>query len=153
MLRHCPDARYTQCILPVLDGILPEPHNSDILDLQFVMGCWHAYAKLRIHTEETLTSFEQITADLGILLRHFAGVTCKGFNTTELPRESRARMRRAANTSGRTSTGGARPKAFNLNTYKLHALGDYPLAIHERGTTDNYTSQWVRGIITLFCHD
>ena len=130
----------------MLDGILPEPHNTSILDLVFVMGCWHAYAKLRVHTEDTLTSFEQLTADLGVLLRHFAEVTCKGFNTAELPRESRARIRRAADTagSGGTSTGGARPKAFNLNTYKLHALGDYPQAIRERGTTDNYTSQWVR---------
>ena len=116
------------------------------------MGCWHAYAKLRIHTEDTLTSFEQLTTDLGVLFRHFAGVTCKGFNTTELPRESRARMRRGADTlsSGGASTGGARPKVFNLNTYKLHALGDYPQAIRERGTTDNYTSQWVSSTIALF---
>jgi len=76
----------------VLDGILQEPHNSNILDLVFVMGCWHAYAKLRIQTEDTLASFEQLTADLGALFRHFAGVTCKELNTTGLPRESRARM-------------------------------------------------------------
>jgi len=116
------------------------------------MGCWHAYAKLRIHTEDTLASFEQLTTDLGVLFRHFVGVTCKEFNTTELPRESRARMRRGADTlsSGGASTGGARPKAFNLNTYKLHALGDYPQAIRERGTTDNYTSQWVSSTMTLF---
>ena len=122
------------------------------MDLVFVMGCWHAYAKLCVQTEDTLASFEQLTADLGALFRHFAGVTCKELNTTELPRESRARMRRAADAggSGGTSTGGAKPKAFNLNTYKFHALGDYPQAIDERGTTDNYTSQWVRiSIIAL----
>ena len=127
------------------------------------MGCWHAYAKLRIHTEDTLTSFEQLTVDLGVLLRHFAEVTCKGFSTVELPRESRARMRRATATpaSGGTSAGGARAKSFNLSTYKLHALGDYPQTIRERGTTDNYTTQWVRGTIgtvhqlasTDHCHD
>ena len=132
----------------MLDRILPEPHNSNILDLVFVMGCWHAYAKLRVHTEETLTSFEQLTTDLGVLLRHFAEVTCKEFNTMELPRESRARIRRAADKSGSggASTSGARPKAFNLSTYKLHALGDYPQTIRECGTTDNYTSQWVSTI-------
>ena len=115
------------------------------------MGCWHAYAKLRIHTEDTLASFEQLTVDLGVLLRHFAEVTCKGFNTMELPRETRARIRRAADMpgSGGGSTSGAKPKTFNLNTYKLHALGDYPQAIRERGTTDNYTSQWVRSCLTL----
>ena len=45
---------------------------------------------------------------------------------------------------------GARPKGFNLNTYKLHALGDYPQTIRERGTTDNYTSQWVRSNMEPF---
>ena len=34
--------------------------------------------------------------------------------------------------------------------YKLHALGDYPQTIRERGTTDNYTSQWVRSTMALF---
>lgn len=109
------------------------------------MGCWHAYAKLRLHTEDTLASFEQVTTDLGILLREFA-VTCTNINTTELPKEQQARIRAAAkkgpNTSGQ-SAGGVRAKKFSLSTYKLHALGDYPKTIRERGATDNYTSQWV----------
>ena len=134
-----------QCILPVLDGLLPAPHNAAILDLVFVMGCWHAYAKLRLHTEQTLASFERLTADLGTLLRHFSTTTCGGFNTTELPRERAARARRAANAPGSaTSAGGSKAKGFNLSTYKLHALGDYPQTIRQRGTTDNYTSQRVR---------
>ena len=134
-----------QCALPVLDGLLPEPHNSAILDLVFVMGCWHAYAKLRLHTEQTLTSFECLTVDLGTLLRHFSTVTCAAFKTKELPRERAARIRRAANNPGSaTSGGGTRTKGFNLSIYKLHALGDYPQTIRERGTTDNYTSQRVR---------
>ena len=129
----------------MIDGLLPAPHNDAILDLVFVMGCWHAYAKLRLHTEHTLTSFEQLTADLGVLLRHFTMVTCPAFNTVELPRESAARLRRTANNPGAraSGSGGARLKTFNLNTYKIHALGDYPQTIRERGTTDNYTSQRV----------
>jgi hypothetical protein len=128
----------------VLDGLLPEPHNSAILDLVFAMGCWHAYAKLRLHTEKTLESFERLTSDLGILLRHFSNVTCEAFKTMELDKERAARMRRAANSNKPTGTaGGAQSKGFNLNTYKFHALGDYPQTIRERGTTDNYTSQWV----------
>ena len=116
-----------------------------ILDLVFVMGCWHAYAKLRLHTEQTLASFERLTTDLGILLRHFSTVTCAAFRTKELPRERAARIRRTANTPGSvTSSGGLKTKGFNLSTYKLHALGDYPQTIRERGTTDNYTSQRVR---------
>jgi len=133
-----------QCALPVLDGLLPEPHNSTVLDLVFVMGCWHAYAKLRLHTEKTLASFERLTADLGTLLRHFSTVTCLAFKTIELPRERAARIRKVANTPGSTTTGGgSRTKVFNLSTYKLHALGDYPQTIRERGTTDNYTTQRV----------
>ena len=129
----------------MIDGLLPAPHNDAILDLVFVMGCWHAYAKLRLHTERTLSSFEQLTADLGVLLRHFTLVTSPAFNTVELPRESAARLRRAANNPGgrASGSGGARVKTFNLNTYKIHALGDYPQTIQERGTTDNYTSQRV----------
>ena len=126
------------------------------MDLVFVMGCWHAYAKLRLHTEHTLTSFECLTADLGVLLRHFSLVTCPAFNTTELPRESAARLQRAANNpSARAAgSGGVRAKTFNLKTYKIHALGDYPTTIRERGTTDNYTTQRVReraAIQTTYC--
>ena len=84
--------------------------------------------------------------DLGILLRHFTTVTCEAFKTKELPREKAARLRRAAasGTTPAASGGTAKPKGFNLNTYKLHALGDYPRTIRERGTTDNYTTGRVR---------
>ena len=115
------------------------------MDLVFVMGCWHAYAKLRLHTERTLASFKRLTTDLGVLLRYFAIVTCPAFNTTELPHESAARLRRAANNPGVRASGGGgvRTKTFNLKMYKIHTLGDYPQTIRERGTTDNYTSQRV----------
>ena len=53
-----------QCILPVLDGLLPEPHKSNTLDLVFVMGCWHAYVKLRV-TEHTLTYLNRSPLILG----------------------------------------------------------------------------------------
>jgi hypothetical protein len=99
----------------------------------------------RLHTEQTLASFERLTADLGTLLRHFSTVICAAFSTTELPRERAARIRRTANSPGSTtSSGGAKAKGFNLSTYKLHALGNYPQTIREHGTTDNYTSQRVR---------
>ena len=109
------------------------------------MGCWHAYAKLRLHTEETLASFEQVTADLGALLHKFAIATCCELQTIELPRERAAQIRGAAKAGGAgPSAGTTKAKEFSLSTYKLHALGDYPLTIRERGTTDNYTTQWVR---------
>jgi hypothetical protein len=33
-----------------------------------------------------------------------------------------------------------RPKTFNLNTYKTHALGDYAAAVIRYGTTDSYST-------------
>ena len=37
------------------------------------------------------------------------------------------------------------PKAFNLNTYKFHSLGDYANTIRQYGTTDSYSTQLVHG--------
>jgi hypothetical protein len=138
----------------VLDGLFPSPHNETIMDLVFVMGCWHSYAKLRVHTEHTLASFECLTKDLGILLRHFAVTTCDAFKTMELPKERAACLRRAAAGAPAqvTTGGGVKVKGFNLKTYKLHALGDYPQTIQERGTTDNYTSARVRDQPGLLLH-
>ena len=137
-------------MLPVLNGLLPSPHNEAVLDLVFVMGCWHAYAKLHLHTELTLTLFEHVTTDLGTLLRHFTTVTCVAFKTKELPQEKAARLQRvaASGTAPAISGGAAKPKAFNLCTYKLHTLGNYPRTICERGTTNNYTTGRVRAVHT-----
>ena len=66
----------------------------------------------------------------------------------ELPSETAARWQRKEgklnnSDSRRHNPSGARPKLFNLNTYKLHALGDYVHTIHMFGTTDSYTTQIV----------
>lgn len=38
---------------------------------------------------------------------------------------------------------GRRPKTFNINTYKYHALGDYAVTIRQFGTTDSYSTERV----------
>ena len=38
---------------------------------------------------------------------------------------------------------GRRRRTFNMSTYKIHALGDYPRAIWMFGTTDGFTTQVV----------
>ncbi|KIM83848.1 hypothetical protein PILCRDRAFT_68635, partial [Piloderma croceum F 1598] len=43
-----------QCAIPVFDGLLPEPHNSAVLDLLFVIAHWHGLAKLHMHHDLTL---------------------------------------------------------------------------------------------------
>jgi hypothetical protein len=85
-----------QCAIPVFDGLLPEPHNQQILDLLFVAAHWHSMAKLRMHTDFTLDIMDAATASLGEELRKFNDVTCTAFITRELEREYEARSRRQA---------------------------------------------------------
>jgi hypothetical protein len=129
-----------------------------VLDLLFELAVWHGYAKLRLHTEVTLGLFETATKSLGVALRQFQGRTCTAFATVELPQEEAARGRRtaalAAKGKSRTLNGKAKArckaKMFNLSTYKLHALGDYPATISRYGPTDNYTTQVVSPALQCF---
>ena len=141
----------------MFDGLLFPPHNKAVLDLLFDMATWHAYAKLRQHTEYTLRSFEVKTRDLGDQLRHFSRHTCPAFQTKELPGEVAARGRRQVANQKTRALSGKQParkpqnrehpdesvKTFNLSTPKVHALGDYPSTIRWLGTTDSYSTQRV----------
>lgn len=139
-----------QCAIPVFNGLLPEPHNSNILRLLFQLSTWHGFAKLRIHTDETLQIMDDVTATLGAELRSFQSHTCSSFSTKELKRESEGRYRRQVRTK---NSSGQHPKesipsaytrhekTLNLQTYKLHALGDYTETIRRYGTTDSYSTQ------------
>jgi hypothetical protein len=64
------------------------------MSLLFRLAEWHALAKLRMHTESTLTQMEKVTAIIGRQLRDFCNITCKAFKTTELPKEAEARARK-----------------------------------------------------------
>ncbi|KAG6915518.1 hypothetical protein DXG01_011049 [Tephrocybe rancida] len=137
-----------QCAIPAFDGLLPEPHNSRVLDILFICGTWHSLAKLRMHTDLTLTSLDEATRALGSGLRRFVSTTCASFSTRELPREAEARARRAANEKKNVppapSAPGAsaqRAKTLNLDTYKFHALRDVAGHIREFGTTDSYSTE------------
>lgn len=135
---------HPQCIIPVFDGLLPEPHNTAVLQLLSVCAEWHGLAKLRMHTDHTLELFRQTTVTLGQKFRAFVKDTCSAFNTRELQREADARARRQAKngtTAGTNST--RRPRTFNLQTYKFHALGDYEATIRRYGTTDSYSTEIV----------
>lgn len=146
---HAIGSYYSQCIIPVIEGLLPEKDEKFALDLIFTLATWHAYAKLRLHTDHTLASFDALTRPLGAALRHFGGKFSDRFDTKELPKEADARKRREAKASkkkGKTTNrrkGGDGKVRFNLSTYKLHALGDYANTIRRRGTTDSYSTQMV----------
>jgi hypothetical protein len=114
------------------------------------MAEWHALAKMRLHSDETLALLEKSLRRLGAQLRKFSKITCSAFRTFELPGETAARHRNKNHTSESQPSmkaAGPRPKLFNLFTYKMHALGDYMQSIKVFGTTDSYTTQVVS---TLF---
>lgn len=129
-----------------------------MLTLLFRLAEWHALAKLRMHTESTLTHMEQVTKTLGYELRQFSSVTCAAFKTKETPKEADARNRRrnqkratedAARskppdeTNSQRRSNESKPKTLNLFVYKIHALGDYPSTIRLFGTTDSFSTQIV----------
>lgn len=136
--------RESQCIIPVFDGLLPDPHNAAILQLLSVCAQWHGLAKLRMHTDHTLKLLNITTVALGQKFRAFANDTCSAFNTRELQREVEARARRQAS-KGTTAVANStrRPKKLNLQTYKFHSLGDYEATIRRYGTTDSYSTEVV----------
>ena len=133
----------------MIEGLLPtQKDKDDILDLIFLLTTWHAYAKLRLHTNNTLASFDALTKPLGAALRNFGGKFSDRFETKELPKEADAWKRREASkkSQGKASSkrkGSGTKVKFNLSTYKLHALGDYVNTIRRRGTTDSYSTQMV----------
>ncbi|KAJ7651841.1 hypothetical protein B0H17DRAFT_900963, partial [Mycena rosella] len=133
-----------QCLMPALEGLLPEPHNTILLDLWFTLATWHAYAKLRMHSSSTVRRFTNITTELGSQAQRFIRTTCAAFETYELPKETTQRARRDAqikSTSGGTSSSsGKKRKSWNTATYKYHSLGDYPDVILQFGTTDLYST-------------
>ncbi|KAJ7732533.1 hypothetical protein B0H16DRAFT_1770162 [Mycena metata] len=119
----------------------------------------------------TLTHFAKLTPELGRLMRDFEKTTCAAYETFELPRETAARGRReqraaeakaaaagtavadpasipaivpaaaAAAPALPTKSTSSKKKTLNLNTYKFHAMGDYPSTIPLFGPTDIYSTQ------------
>lgn len=123
------------------------------------MATWHSYGKLRMHTTHTINSFRTQTKELGSQFRRYVNKVCSQYKTKKLPGEAAASYRRQA---AKVKKGGSAPqqpnqssmgsksrkdtnfKKFNLETYKIHALGDYADHIERFGTTDCFTTQQVR---------
>lgn len=92
--------------------------------------------------------FDAVMVYVGTSTRRFASVTCRKYDTQELPRESAARGRRHAARVGQGSTATRaitrKRKAYNVpNTFKYHSLPHYPSAIRNFGPTDGFTTQIV----------
>lgn len=137
-----------QCAIPAFEGLFPDSIENAVQELLFVLADWHALAKLRLHTESTLTSLELATRILGQHLRHFADNVANTVATRETPRERAARAKRAAKKATEpqgapSSSISAKEKPYTLDRYKLHALGDYPNQIRLFGTLDVTSTQLV----------
>ena len=146
-----------KCIIPAIEGLLPPACEQQVLTLLYVLVQWHGLAKLRRHTNKTVDVLRQATIRLGHELREFRRYT-SDIEVYETPKEVATRQRRTRIK--------ARPRAalaldsdcfdemekaeparrrayFNLETSKLHALGDYPDMIETMGTTDSFSTQTV----------
>ncbi|KAH9924456.1 uncharacterized protein B0H18DRAFT_1105032 [Fomitopsis serialis] len=141
-----------QCIMPVFEGLLPPPHDDLVMSLLFTLAFWHALAKLRLHTEETVAIFHGVTWELGRTTREFAATTCEAYDTQELPAEEAARgcrtaamrakkssrsKKKVSSSKGATKNApGPKRKTLNLKTGKWHSLGDYAWMVGWYGTHD-----------------
>jgi hypothetical protein len=140
--------------MPVFEGLFPEGHDEVVQSLLYRFAQWHALAKLRMHSETTLSMLDKTFKCLSRQLRDFCDYTCTAFTTMELPKEKAARERKAASQrpdigNPDSQSGGQKAKKFNLNTYTFHAMGDYLQTIRFFGTTDSFTSQIVRASLLL----
>jgi len=123
-----------------------------VMTLLYRIAEWHAFAKLRLHTESTLQFLERRTTELGQLTRKFRDATQSAFATFELPKETEARKRRQNSGKGKekAAAGGKKSKILNLFTYKWHALGDYVSAIRLFGSTDGFSTQVVSNFFPMY---
>ena len=139
----------------MFEGLLPARHNAIIANLLFDLTTWHAYAKLRLHTDTSLGFFATATHILGATMRRFVKRTCAAYDMRELPHEMAARgrckaamIKKGLNSGKDISTtkfsSEKLQKVFNLVTYKYHALSDYVRTILHFGTTDSISTQVVR---------
>jgi hypothetical protein len=95
---------FKQCALPAFDSLLPEPHNSVVNSLLFVLAEWHALAKLRLHTEATVRLLESKTVELAKHVHSFMEITCQAIETVETTKEYAARLKRAAKKAKKPSS-------------------------------------------------
>lgn len=132
-----------QCAIPAFEALLPEPHNSILMELLYICAQWHALAKLRLHNDFTIAFLDYATKILGSHMRHFSQEVCSRIPTKELSKEAEARARKEGTVAGK---GKATKKLAKLAifTIKFHFLGDYISTIRWFGTTDSYSTETVR---------
>lgn len=142
-------------------GLFQDNHNKPIGALLYIILTWHGLAKLRLHTELTLTLLKKATVRLGQEMRNFQKNICPHYDTKETSKETQSRVRNEARREGaaqastsapskttssvvQNSSGARKAYTFKLTKPKFHFIGDYVPEIEYSGTTDNYSTQIVR---------
>lgn len=139
-----------QTSIPAVEALLEHEDDTIVLDLIFDLNFWHCLAKLRAITDPQVADLDTRAIEVGKDTRRFAKVTCAKYITIDLPKEAAARGRRKAALSkktGKVTVGKQvdvrRRRVFNMNTYKFHALRDYPATIRAHATSDIWSTQTV----------
>lgn len=78
-----------------------------------------------MHTEDSLVLMEEVTKELGQLLRQFRRLTCSQFCTVELPREAEARLRQAMAKEASTGSNSTENQARNGDPNSNPAPGKF----------------------------
>jgi hypothetical protein len=112
-----------KCAIPVFEGLLPKKHDRIVQKLLFELSTWHGLAKLRLHTESTVTDLENSTVRLGKALRDFSGIVCPTYATYDLPSEEAARVRRKA---------AADKKAKSQSSEKIKKKSTHPPTLEKK---------------------
>ncbi|KAJ3543473.1 hypothetical protein NMY22_g3125 [Coprinellus aureogranulatus] len=139
-----------QCAIPAFDSLIPEPHNSILMPLLYLCAQWHALAKLRLHSDLTISLLEYSTARLGAQMRLFDRTTCSPTPTKELEKEAEARARRDMGKGKGKGSAARRQAQLGIYTIKFHFLGDYASVIRDFGTTDSFSTQTVSALGELY---
>lgn len=133
-----------------VEALLEPEDDKIVLDLIYDLNYWHCTGKLRVITDPQIGTLETRAIMVGQDVRLFGKVTCAKYVTIDLPKEAAARGRRKAALSqktGKVASGkqveARRRRPFNMNTYKFHALRDYPANIRLHATTDIWSTQTV----------
>jgi hypothetical protein len=74
------------------------------MTLLYRLAEWHALAKLRMHTDNTLCLLDFITTILGQELRRFHQIVCSAYSTKNLPKENEARQRKKQRDQAKATT-------------------------------------------------
>lgn len=87
----------------MFEGLLPSNHNEVVMTLLYRLAEWHALAKLRMHTDPTLSFLDSVTTILGQELRRFRRTVCSAYATKDLPKETAARARKKQRDQAKTA--------------------------------------------------